>query len=298
MKITPSISIFALLFAASFSCQAAQPFTVGTAPDNASKLILSKAISKIDQGSVGTSDHAPAIHRNFPQVIEQNFARLNSTNTRQLIDNLSDKEIHYLAQLYMKACSDSGHAKLLLDVLAVRLDTKRLTRVATFFGVEPIANALSAVNPLKAQKFAQTKSLEIQTAGSTGATTDAGVGGQWLNSAPSEIYMDMRTAPIGALGVAGALYETANVLGINLGIAYEAGQTAGTAAVGLIQTYDLPLWDTISGTVGQMVENLLSAPTVVQQGQIEQSMATEYELTMSTNEEIYDSGGDYDNASA
>ena len=55
-----------------------------------------------------SGDRLYAIHLNFPRVIEQNVARLDSVGARALIDNLSEKELSDLAQLYVTANADTA----------------------------------------------------------------------------------------------------------------------------------------------------------------------------------------------
>ena len=71
----------------------AQPFTAATAPDASSKLALAHPLLKVYQGAPLNASMSPYIHKNFPQIIEQNFARLDAAGAKQLVDNLSEKEL-------------------------------------------------------------------------------------------------------------------------------------------------------------------------------------------------------------
>ena len=58
--------------------------------------------------------------------------------------------------------------------------------------------------------------------------------GGWMNFTPMEIYLDFRTAPIGALGVSGALYESSIALGTATGIVNVGGFIAALISIFLI----------------------------------------------------------------
>jgi hypothetical protein len=104
-----------------------------------------------------------------------------------------------------------------------------------------------------------------------------------------EIYLDYRTAPWGSLGVTDALYETAVDVSAAVGFAWEGGQALGTAINSLIETYDLPLYDQISGTVGGMAEQVQDATTEFEQGKYEDSFDSLFGMPLSDSTD-----GDYD----
>jgi hypothetical protein len=272
-------------------CQAAAPFTALTAPDAPSRLILSHTLSTLAQGAPAGVDSSPTIHKNFPQIIEQNFARLDNDDATTLIDNLSDRELSDLGALYTTANADTGHLPQLLSVLALRLDGVRLGRISKYFGYAPVYEAVLHFAPQKVQDFSQNTSSSYASP-IVGIHTMAGLG-QWMNYTPQEIYLDLRTAPVGALGVTGALYESAAALATGTGIAYGVGYTAGSAAASLIQTYSPSLWDAIGGTVAGAVQNIQNAASLASEGKYEQSMGTLFGLTPTVSKDQSSFGGDY-----
>jgi hypothetical protein len=295
-----------------FSCAAgaatAPPLTGTTAPDAAGRLVLANPLLRIDQGSTpGVQDPRPAIHANFAQVVEQNFARLDSLGARRLVDILSDRELHDLAQLYVNAVADTGHQARLLDVLAWRLDSSRLTRLSKFFGYADVDAAIVRSAPSKESAFSQSSSpaYAAPVAGTMLAGAAAAAGGvstmgsiaPYLDMTPTEIYLDFRTAPVGALGVAGALYETGTVMYSGLFVAAVGGYLVGTEFATLCQTYDLPLWDQISNIVGVTMEAITNAVTPVTLGSALKSTVGIYDVTSSQYNSFNDLSGDYEQTS-
>jgi hypothetical protein len=85
-----------------------------------------------------------------------------------------------------------------------------------------------------------------------------------------EIYLDFRTAPIGALGVEAALYETFMFAGVEVWGAAQFGWSLGTEIGNLIKTYDPSLDAAINNFIATEVENFMSASTWTQEGSIEE----------------------------
>ncbi len=274
---------------------AARPagYTVATAPDALTRTVLSHALKRIDQGAVPGVDASPVIHRNFPQVIEQNFARLDARSATALLDNLSDKELTHLALRYSTAATDSGrHGSPLLQLLATRVDPARLGRLSKFFGYLPTYEAIVRAAPAKALAF-EGHTLRSYAAPGYGQTPMGSLGG-WMNFTPMEIYLDFRTAPIGALGVSGALYESSIALGTGIGIAYGVGYGAGTAAAWLMQELAPNLYEAIGGTVSNMVDNLKDAAGQVQKGNLERAISDLFSLDNSMVDSFEAYGGDFE----
>jgi hypothetical protein len=122
--------------------------------------------------------------------------------------------------------------------------------------------------------------------------------GKWLHFTPYEIYLDLRTAPVGALGVTGALYETSLALTPAIVSSFGLGYTAGTIAADLIQTYSPALWDAIGGTVAEMVNNIHAAASLAAQGQLQEAAGELFGLTPSVTGAMAGYGGDYGVAGA
>src|SRR5437868_476695 len=139
---------------AAVHCQAGAstftPFTSITAPDQPARQALANPAKAVPQG---VPDVNAAIHKNLPLVIEQNFARLDVPGAAMLVDNLTDKELSKLAQLYNQSNSDTGHKALLLPILAYRLDGARLGRLSQHFGYAPVYAAVVAHAPSKVEVF-------------------------------------------------------------------------------------------------------------------------------------------------
>ncbi len=267
-------------------------YTIATAPDALTRSVLANTLWRIDQGAVKGVDSSPTIHKNFPQIIEQNFARLDARAASAVVDSLTDKELSHLAQLYVTAATDTGrHGSPLLQLLATRVDPARLGRLSKFFGYLPTYEAVVRAAPGKAVAFEgfTTRSYAAPRYG----MELTGSAGKWMNFTPTEIYLDLRTAPVGALSVSGALYEAAATLATELGIAYGVGYTAGTAANYLLQTYKPELYDTIGGTLNEMVNRLKNATDSATQGNLERSIADLFSFNDTMMDTFESTGGDY-----
>ncbi len=144
--------IGAALFMASLAVQA-ESFSKDTAPDPVSRDVLSRTLTRLDEGSAAGGDSAYRIHRNFPQIIEQNFARLDARGMANLVEVLNEAELSDMAQLYANASSERGLAPKLLHVLAHRMDARNLGRISRHFGFAQVYGAVTAVAPGKTQDF-------------------------------------------------------------------------------------------------------------------------------------------------
>lgn len=291
-------------FASAAGATTAGPFTSTTAPDDASRVVLTHPLMRIDQGTITGTQDPHAIHANFAQIVEQNFARLDSPGASKLVDNLSNRELHDLAQLYVNAVADTGRQARLLDVLAWRLDATRLTRLSKHFGYADVDAAIVRSAPSKESAFSQSSSaayvapvagtLVVGAAASGGgAVAMAGIG-QYLDMTPYEIYLDFRTAPVGALSVQGALYETGTVMYQGAFVAFVGGYLVGTEFADLCQTYDLPLWDAISNIVGVTMEAITNAVTPVTLGSALKNTVGIYGVTSSQYSSFSNLSGDYE----
>lgn len=306
----------------------AAKFDRHTAPDQISRDILTKPLTRLQEGTAPGVDPSYQIHRNFPQIIEQNFARLDTNGMQTLIDALSDQELSDLAQLYVNAVTDNGQILRVLSVMADRLDFGRLARVSKHFGFLAVHGAISAVAPGKVHDFLSHSSPTYQgptpgearfgpagrytpaaVTGRSGMVRTAYYGGRarfikvvglgpYLDMTPYEIYLSFRTAPIGALSVRAALYEMTVLVSKGAIGAYTAGYEVGTHYVlPAIQTYAPDLYDSIGGTIGTIVENLYRAPDgTATNGKQEQLTAQpgNFGLSNSVGNQIGNTGGDYE----
>ena len=296
---------------ASVSVAHAKPHIGDLPKDAISRDILSHRLAKIDQGAPRGMNPSYTIHLNFPQLIEQNFAALDAQSAARLFDNLSDRELGDLAQLYTTATSDSGHPPKILAVLAQRLDGARLGRASQHFGFAPVYEAVTIFSAHKSLEFQRNSQIafsapipgrplslsrgKVVSNGFIGP--NAGVG-EFLNYTPFEIYLAFRTSPIGALGAAGAAYETTVLMSGALGQAFGLGYAVGSLLAPVLQTYAPNLYEAIGGTLNQVIENIMSTPPATPaRGDAEKSGAEVFSLDPIASNEIYDTGGDYEVAS-
>jgi hypothetical protein len=270
-------------------------YTVTTAPDAVSKEILRDALSALHQGTPQGADPRPYFHRNFPQIIEQNVAILGAADTAALLDRLTDKEMGDLARLYVAATGDAARGGRLLLVFASRLDAVRLGRVSKFFGHAPTYEAILRIAPEKASEFSRHTDPNYASPSAGAQVLGAG---QYLDMTPNEIYLDLRTAPVGALSATAALYETGMILATQVGIAFGAGYSAGTAAAHLIETYSPGLYVAIGATVAGMVDQISLAGSLASQGQLEQATGALFGLDSFSSDAMETFGGDYGAADA
>jgi hypothetical protein len=254
LKASKIASAAGLALAACAAHAAADPTTARSAPDAVSMQILAHHDVSFLEGATGPADVPAAIHRNFAKVIEQNLARMPASAMTAWLDGMNDAELRDLAQLYVNANADAHGKGAALQVFATRLDGRRLARLGRFFGYHEMNEAVLAVAPLKAQALAAGTSIvhagpvpgaAIVRQASLNASLRAGAaanaGTSILDMSPYELYLDLRTMPIGARSVPAAIFETAMVWGAGLKGAYEGGQWVGTQIVGLMKAY-APDW--------------------------------------------------------
>ena len=141
-----------LLLVSALTVQAAT-YDKDSAPDPISRDVLTHTLKRVHEGAPVGVDPSPTIHRYFPQIVEQNFARLDNQGMGRLVDELSEAELSDLAQLYVNATMDNGLPPKLLYVIAHRLDTSRLGRVSRHFGFAPVYAAVTAMAPAKSEGF-------------------------------------------------------------------------------------------------------------------------------------------------
>ncbi len=296
-----------------FNCAAATvPYTNLTAPDAAAARVLQRPLTAIwGDAPVGT-DRTYAIHTHFAQVIEQNFARLDASAARTLVDGLSEKELSDLAQLYVSSNADTGHVGELLAVLSSRLDTPRLSRVSHHFGYAPVYEALINNAPggvaafsLAADGGSAAPVPHAPTVGAprlrmtlaTGPAAGGGMSpmqfGQFANLTPFETYLALRTAPVGALGVQGALLETTFIWGAAVYTSWTIGTKIGDKLAPVIETYAPDTWDVIGGTLSAMYDQYRQAQTAVSTGQFQSAFGDLFGISSAQSHDMSTTGGDY-----
>lgn len=264
------LSKFLATCCVALAASCAAPAFAATPSDALTQEVLAKPLHRFDDGG----QDAAAIHRNLPQYIEQNIARLDAAGASRLVDNLSDREWRDMAIVYGRAAVDAGHSPRLLPLLASRVGAERLARLGSFFGNDAVMSAVQAQAPQKVL------ALQVEMSLAGGASTMALVGpSYWLDYTPTEIYLDLRTMPYGSLSVNAALLETGVTLFLNAGAAYTVGYSIGTVFAGLIQTYAPSLWTAIGGTVDAAMQNIQTATTQLLQGQYESAAGSLFGLS-------------------
>jgi hypothetical protein len=235
------------------------------------------------------------IHERFASIVERNFS---NGSPSHILSSLSDKELADIARIYYQ--SNAGKPPKLMDVLASRLTSKQLVRVATFFGLTNVAAAVKRGASAKvAAAFAARVAAGEARSLSLPLLPDAA-------PAPTrymtlqEIYLEYRTAPVGSLGPGAALSETTIFAGANLVASWTVGYTIGTGISNLIQEYDPSLDDAIGGTVAgsidridQAVNDIFSSSTSSQRGESEYYSDGLYDYPVSSSDDPY---GDWDDS--
>ena len=273
-----------------------KPYTSSTAPDMASRQILSRRpIKRLITKGEGMG-FAEKMHLQFGRVMEQNFARVDPRIATILLQNLTDKELNQLAQLYVNSIAQSGGQGALVDVLAHRLQGKQLMRAAKSFGSAPMADALLRVAPEKYElvgsgpQFAA-PSIGMASTSSLPPVMNSGYS-QFFYYTPQEVYLSFRTAPVGALGITASLYETSLLFGAAATTAFSFGYATGTGLGWLIQHYSPSLWDAIGGTIDMMLESIFG-PSSQAPGPAEIVMAEAYDIPSFAMDLFGDTGGDF-----
>ena len=291
-------------------------------------MILAAPLGRLYGTAQVTGDKNAAMHAAFPQIIEQNFARLDALHMAAMVNVLSDQELSDLAQLYVNATSDISAPKRLLNMMAHRLSPQHLGRVSRHFGFADVYEAINSQAPAKRNDFIAASNPNFRGPvvgdlrfGPTGAFAPERSGkmmttayrpyldsphlmrtagfGQFMNHTPYEIYLDFRTAPVGSLGVAGALWESSVVMSSTLLASYSTGYAIGTYVVApLIENYAPSLYNAIGSLVSSIVNTLSNSWISGTSGQAQQSTAPTFQSTGMQIDSFSSFGGDYGAASS
>ena len=188
----------------------------------------------------------------FPQVIEQNFARLRAGTLQRYMRQTSDRELRELAILYNTDLLALSRTGLALPVLAVRCDDVAIARLASAFGTMPVYEALARYAPTKLAAF------ELASAGRV--VTPPPLNQSFMpniDMTPLRIYQGFRSAPIGASSIPASLFQTAAYSGAYLTGAWYGGQWVGNNIVApIIQEFWPQLWQDIGGTMNEIMNDL------------------------------------------
>lgn len=277
------------LLAPATDAAAATQYNMLTAPDAVSRAVLSGPTVRFEDGATSNADIFGAINRNYPKIIEQNFARLNAADQTALLEKLSDVELQGIAQLYVNANANANRNGVLLLVAADRLDGTHLARLAKFFGYAPVYEAITKAAPVKGQSFAQHSSIVYPApvagnlsplafaarAGTSSLVTTTGVqmdsGGitpmqsgfkPAVSMTLEQLYTGFRTMQVGSWATSAAVYETLFYASGHLGKAASAGAAIGYGLTTVAQLY-APDWyyGSFVPAVGDSVSYLSQAVT-------------------------------------
>jgi hypothetical protein len=249
-----------------------------TAVDSSRRVVLSRPrIKSLHENLVLGTDLRSVLSAQTPLVIEQNIARFGDRRLSSLLANLSEDELQLLSVIYMRAVANYGIHPNLLEMLAARLSPAELGRISRHFGFAPVYEALVRRAPQKSVEFERHSNPGFLAPGPWSPVpvpasqrnvkfiVDEGGPSHFKRTSPTihytlyEIYLSYRTAPVGALGVNGALFETALFASSRLSLAYGAGHAIGTGLSYLIQTYAPALHNSIGSTIYNVVDWISSA---------------------------------------
>lgn len=187
----------------------------------------------------------------FPQIVEQNIARLRPAAWGRYVRLASDRELQELAMLYNADLNAQSRQGRLLPMVAVRGSDAELLRWAKAFGSMPVYEALARYAPQKLAGF------ERATAGSVIAEPPLNQSFQPnLDMTIMRIYQGFRAAPIGASSIPASIYQTATYAGGHLVAAFSAGYAIGTGISYLLTNYAPSVNDAIGGTLYEMMQGL------------------------------------------
>lgn len=274
------------------------PYDATTAPDPVSAAILANPLTSVTGGLGPGTDARAEVHACFPAIVEQNFAQRDAISVTALTDALTPLEWSHLALLYRAADDDLTGERKLLSVLAHRLDQRRLLRLAQHFDTHELLAAVVAVAPQKADAAFLAAMDAVGARKRQNAAGGSGLG-RFLNMTPYEIYLDFRTAPDGALGVGGALWEAATVLSRGVAAAGLTGYEIGQLIVSpLIQNYAPSLHIAIGDAIGPIVDSLFQSwPLSVQsQGDALKNTCPKFDPTLEQHSSFESTGGDFGTA--
>lgn len=205
------------------------------------------------------------INAKFPGLIEAN---LSTTRFQPVFAVLTNREVVDLYEVYKKA---KGNVTF-LD-----------SRVATYGGsrdkqrwAQAKAGTLPVTPPQDGIPGGGTKSILIGLGGMS-TTSISAPPPQWLDFTMKEIYLDLRTAPLGALSVRSALFGTANAVAMAIAAGWGIGYYgAGPAVRWAIVRYAPDLDNAIGAAVSITVETLDDALTPDAQEQATVDLANEF----------------------
>ncbi len=291
---TPALVIAPSVLALPTQKEASRLFTASTSPDRLTQEILTKPLRQI---GAGRYDVATNISLNFPQLIEQNYARMNSRRLAAALNGMDAKELNGLAQLYASANLNQGRTARLHDLMALRLDGAQLGRVSANFGYAPMYEAVNRVAQEKMQSFLQHSNASYSVGGGGAGTFQSGPN---VGMTIYEIYQIYRSAPMGSLAPVAATYMTGVFAIGHLSAAASLGYGIGTSISWLMQTYTPSLHNALGAGLYYMFNPLIQSfqtSSISQIGDAQRDLS--YDFGLSPLTPLFEStGGDYGVVSA
>ncbi len=276
-------------------------YTADTTPFASARSILRRRPRDLHAGSSGPHDIVQTLHLNFAKLVEYNFARLDNLTFERAWQGLTLSEAVMLASMYDRSITDSGSQPRLLELVAERAEQPVLMRVAQVFDNARMEEALMRFAPGKLLAYRASAHLRSDMAGHPLVTGLPGthsqvspMSGPNLDYTFREIYLSYRTAPIGALGITGSLYEATMYASRHLAVAYGGGYAFGTAIVApLIREFSPSLWNSIGATVHHTVQALSTALDVFTSASEQRQAADTFLLPNQTYTQLQETGGDF-----
>lgn len=202
-----------------------------------------------------------------------------------------------LAVRYRSVCSEQSRQALLLDLLAERCDASTLAQLADYFGADLMEAAVARSTPALSTELSVALASRALAGTSTSPVLRQAMAA--ANSSPTidytlhEIYLSYRTAPVGAMSVKAALYESAMFVSKRLTQTFGIGYAVGTVIAPMVQIYAPGLWDTIGAAVYNVVNFLSVAPNPNAQAHWQQQGTQVFGLTQNESTTLRSYGGDY-----
>lgn len=260
----------------------------GTPVEPLTRQILSSRIRRLQPATLNATreQHEAHIRAIFPQVIEQNFARMRSPNFGQYMRQTSDRELSELAQLYNADVNALSRPGRLLPLLAVQAGDAELQRWARAFGAMPMFDAIARFAPQKLPRFERalpSGSLQ-QPPLNQGFQPN-------LDMTILRIYQGFRSAPIGASSISASIYQTATYSGGHLSTAFGAGYLVGSGISYLLVNYAPSLHELIGGVLYEFMQGL-SGLTGIPISQAQEEISYNFQLA-DLSSTFEHTGGDY-----
>ena len=249
-------------------------FTATTAPDATSRLLLAKPLTSPWQGTGPGAAIGAQVSRNFARIIAQNFAAQNPRQLAAWLDRVNATDLARLGQLYSNSRALTGEPASALDVLALRLDARRLARLTPAFGFGSVAESVNRWAPHSYSEFSLLApkvdgpvpfSRRLGEMGGQGINPEAVRQANFLDMTIEQVYLNFRTTPFVGMSVSASLFSTVSLYAGALTGAWHTGQTVGGYLVWGAQRFAPDFWGLIVDGLGGWlynIEQLLHSPPI------------------------------------